>query len=306
MTSAPVVVIGEALIDLTPGTGGGLQPHVGGGPFNVARAIGRMGRAVAFVGGVSTDRFGASLAAALEADGVSLHPGLRDPRLTALALAELDGQGQAAYRFYVAGTATEGLTADLALACAPADVSAIYAGGLGLVLEPLAAASEALVASRAGRALVFVDPNVRPAGIPDMAAFRARLNRVLASTEVVKVSDADLEILAPGAPAESAAEALLGQGPKLVLLTLGGKGAVAFGAFGRIAVSAPPVRVVDTIGAGDSFSGAWLAHWLAAGADLADARAVSATTRYAVRAAAFSCERAGAAPLTADELAARD
>lgn len=300
-----VTVIGEALVDLAADGCGGMRHHPGGAPFNVSRAIGRLGGRASFVGRISTDAYGDDLAAALSADGVELHPNLRDPRPTALALAELDARGQATYRFEIAGSATEALTPAEALAIAPPKAGALYAGGLGLVLEPLAAASEALVNDRHGRTLVFIDPNVRPTAIPDMTAWRERLDRVLSRTDVVKVSDADLAVLAPDRAAEAAAPALLDAGPRLVLLTLGERGAIAYGAFGRRLVKAPQVTVVDTIGAGDAFSGAWLVRWLEAGGDLADGNQVGDATAFAVRAAALSCERAGAAPPDRAELAAR-
>jgi fructokinase len=141
--------------------------------------------------------------------------------------------------------------------------------------------------------------------IADPAAYRARLARVLALADVVKVSEEDLAWLAPGVPARDAAQALLGQGPAAVLLTLGGDGALALTARGEMAVAAPPVDVVDTIGAGDAFSGGWLAWWSerALGPDaLSDADAVADATRFACLVAARTCERAGASPPRRDEL----
>ena len=95
--------------------------------------------------------------------------------------------------------------------------------------------------------------------IADAAAYRARLDRVLALADVVKVSEEDLDWLAPGVPRPTP-RALLDHGPAVVLLTLGADGALVLTATAR-AVAAPPVDVVDTIGAGDAFSGGWLAWW---------------------------------------------
>ena len=123
---------------------------------------------------------------------------------------------------------------------------------------------------------------------------------------MVKVSDEDLAWLAPGVPPAEAARALLAQGPALVLLTRGGDGALALTADGEIAVPAPPVDVVDTIGAGDAFSGGWLACWSERGLgrdDLGDRDAVADATGFACRVAAITCSRAGAQPPTREELA---
>jgi fructokinase len=298
-----VVVAGEALMDLVPAADGAFMPVVGGGPFNSARALGRLGQATAFLGCVSRDPFGERLAAALAADGVGLDARLFTDRPTSLALADLDAQGRASYRFYFAGTSAEALEPDLALAALPAAAAALHVGSLGLVLEPLADAVVALVERLSGQALVLVDPNVRPSFIADRASYAARLDQVVARADIVKVSDEDLQFLVPDLPPHEAAQALLAQGPTLVLLTLGAKGAVAFGSFGARAVAAPAVAVVDTIGAGDTFSGAWLAHWLRLGTSLDDGDVVAETTAFACRAAAFCCARQGALPPTPAELA---
>ena len=211
-----IVVAGEALIDLVPADDGTLVPHAGGGPFNTARALGRLGCPVAYLGRVSTDRFGARLAGLLAEDGVRLDAHVRTDDPTTLALVELDDRGAAAYRFYTEGTASAGLTTEAALTALPPDVAYLHVGTLGLVLEPMADALEALVEERAGRALVMTDPNCRPAIIADAPRYRDRIARVLRGTDVVKVSDEDLAWLAPGVPPDEAARALLAQGPALV------------------------------------------------------------------------------------------
>lgn len=297
-----VVVAGEALVDLVPQGDGALASLLGGGPFNTARAVARLGARTAFIGCVSSDRLGERIAQALAADGVALAEQLRTERPTSLAMAELDAHGAATYRFYFAGTSAEQLDPGLALGALPDEVAALHVGGLGLVVEPMADAVEALVGRLAGRALVMVDPNVRPAVIADMPAYAARLGRIVRSADVVKVSEEDLQVLSPGVPAQEAARALLAKGPKLVLLTLGERGAIAFGAFGARTALAPRVEVVDTIGAGDSFSGAWLARWLQMDRPLDDVEAVDDATGFACRAAALSCTRRGASPPTMAEI----
>jgi fructokinase len=300
-----IVVAGEALIDLVPGPGDALAAHLGGAPFNTARALGRLERPVAYLGRISTDRFGARLTGALAADGVQLdaHVGTDDP--TTLALVELDAGGSATYRFYIDGTSAPGLTPEAALAALPPGAGFLHIGALGLAVEPAAAALEALARELHGRAVVMVDPNCRPAVIADAAAYRARLARVFSLADVAKVSEEDLAWLAPWLPARDAARALLGQGPAVVLLTLGGEGAVALTAHGETAIDAPRVDVVDTIGAGDAFSGGWLAWWSERGLgrdDLANARAVAEATRFACLVAARTCARAGAEPPRRSEL----
>jgi fructokinase len=288
-----IVVAGEALVDLVPRGDGSLAPLPGGGPFNTARALARLERPVAYLGRLSSDRFGEAMADALTEDGVRMDAVVRTEDPTTLALAELDERGSARYRFYTEGTSAPGLTEADALA-AP-DCGVLHVGTLALVLEPIASALESLCGERAGRVSCMLDPNVRPGAIPDEAAYRARLDRLLAVTDVVKVSDEDLAYLVPGAAPEDAARSLLAKGPRAILLTRGGEGAVALGAFGARRVPAPPVRVVDTIGAGDAFSAGFLARWRP-GDDLADGDLVEAATAFACRVAALTCARAGADP----------
>jgi fructokinase len=294
-----IVVGGEALIDLVPTGDGAFGAHPGGGPFNTARTLGRLGRPVAYLGRLSTDGFGTQLAGLLDADGVRPDAVVRTEQPTTLALVELDAQGSARYRFYTEATSAPGLTAADAV---PLAVAMLHIGTLGLLLEPMAAALEALAVQLSGSALVMVDPNVRPETVEDHEPYRARLARVLAAADVVKVSDEDLAWLAPDRDPLDAARAL---GPAVVLLTRGAQGAVVLTAGHEVDVPAPRVDVVDTIGAGDAFSGGWLAWWSEHGlgrAELARVDDVIAATRFACLVAARTCARPGASPPWRDEL----
>jgi fructokinase len=296
-----ILVAGEALYDLVPRGDGDLSAHPGGGPFNTARTIARLEQPVAFLGRLSSDRFGATLERMLAEDGVALDAVVRTMDPTTLAIAEVDGQGVARYRFYAEGTSATGLTTEAALAALPADVAALHVGTLGLLLEPTATAVEAVVGELASRALVMVDPNIRPWAIADPRSYRARLERVLARTHVLKVSEEDLDWLATDA------RALLEAGPDVVLLTRGGDGVVVVTAEGERPVKVEAARVVDTIGAGDAFGGGFLAWWRSRGLGvdaLADAAAVVEGARFGCLVAARTVERAGASPPLLSELAA--
>ena len=182
----------------------------------------------------------------------------------------------------------------------------LHVGTLGLALEPMATALEAVVERLAGRALVAVDPNVRPDVIADEEGYRARLRRVLGRADVVKVSEEDLAWLAPGRAPAAAARALLDGGPAVVLLTRGAEGAVVVAADGDVRVAAPPTEVVDTIGAGDAFGAGFLAWWHARGLGreaLRDTGRVVAAARFGALVAARTVARAGASPPYLDEVA---
>ena len=299
MRSAPILVGGEALYDLVAHADGSVEGHPGGGPFNTARTIGRLRQPVAYLGRLSTDRLGATHERMLREDGVNLSATLRTDAPSTLALASVDDSGAASYSFYAPGTAAPGLTPAAALAALPQEVAALHVGTLGLVLEPLAAALEAVVGRLAGRTMVVVDPNCRPWVIDAPEIYRARLEHILQMADLVKVSEEDLDWLDPGQPACDAARALLAYGPKVVLLTRGPGGATVVTPGATIHVPAVPVDVVDTIGAGDAFSGGFLAWWSSHGLgrdDLAREGLVVEAARFAAVVAARTVAQAGASP----------
>jgi fructokinase len=294
-----IVVGGEALYDVVAADGDELRAHPGGGPFNAARTVARLEQPVAYLGRVSNDRFGARLERILVDDGVHLQAVVRTDDPTTLALAELDDDGVARYRFYFEGTSAAGLTPQEAMAALPERVDILFVGTLGLVLEPMATALEALVEHVAGDAMIAIDPNCRPSAIRDPAAYRARLGRVLSRAGLVKVSEEDIAWLDPDRDAVTAARALLDDGPSVALLTRGGDGVTVIARDRDVDVAAPATDVVDTIGAGDAFAGGFLAWWHAQRLDTAaldDLDLVVEAARFACLVAAKTCERAGASP----------
>jgi fructokinase len=284
-----------------------LRAHAGGGPFNTARTLGRLDRPVAFLGRLSEDRFGERMVRALADDGVDLGAVIRTNQPTTLALAEVDGDGVARYRFYEQGTSATGLHVADAVAAVPDGVGMLHVGTLGLTLEPVAAATEAIVERLAGHALVAVDPNIRPWVIADEPGYRARLARVLGNSHIVKVSQEDLAWLHPGVPEIEAIRLLLEQGPTVGLLTRGPNGALVVTRTAEVAVPAPRAKVVDTIGAGDAFGGGFLAWWDERGLtrdDLGTIDLVVEATAFACLVAARTCSRPGADPPRRSELPA--
>jgi fructokinase len=294
-----IAVAGEALIDLVI-EGGDISPRPGGAAFNTARTLGRLGMEPTFLGRLSGDVFGAMLREQLAADEVTL--GVLEPSQApaTLSVAELDKAGAASYRFYLAGTSAADLDYPRLAAALPTDLAAVHTGALGLVMEPVGSATERLVTSDLpAQTLVMLDPNCRPRAIADRDAYLGRIWRLLRRADIVKVSTEDLGYLRPGACVRDAAAELLAAGPALVLITDGPHQARAVMAGREIALPVPAVRVVDTIGAGDAFGGAFLGWWLANGlarADLSDAASVGAGLALAAEVAALTCTRPGAEP----------
>jgi fructokinase len=295
-----IVVVGESLVDLVPSGAEELTVHCGGGPFNTARALARLGQPVTFLGCISDDALGQRLLAALSADGVALDSVVATRLPTTLAFAQLDGDASASYRFYTEGTSAPSLDAAAALAALPADFDALHFGSLGLMLEPLVEAVTAVAQAAASRrAFTILDPNIRPSLIDHRPRYLERLHRVLPLTDVVKVSVEDLAWLEPDVSAEAAARRLLEQGPRIVLITQGAEGATVVSPGAVASVPAPRVTVVDTIGAGDAFSAGFLAWWRHHGLDrdgLTDLDAATQAARFACLVASRTVEQPGASP----------
>ncbi|MFJ4683484.1 carbohydrate kinase [Streptomyces sp. NPDC091377] len=299
-----IVVAGEALIDLVPQDTGALaplRPALGGGPYNTAVALGRLGSPTAFSSRVSRDAFGEALLDGLRRAGVDVSSVQRGTEPTTLAVATLDAGGSAAYGFYVDGTADRLFTAPDRL---PAATRAVSFGTCSLVLEPGATAYEELLRSAAARGVfTALDPNIRAVLIPDADAYRARFRGWLPSVDLLKLSEEDAHWLG-GTP-----RAWLAEGPAAVVVTHGGDGMSVFTRDGsEYSVPGEKVEVVDTIGAGDTVNAALL-HGLSE----QDALSVPALAalgrdgwtrllRFAARAAAITCSRAGAEPPYASEV----
>lgn len=293
-----IVVCGEALVDRIRLHDGTERIVPGGGAFNTARALARLGVPTAFLGRLSSDSLGIELARVLEADGASLRYTTVGPEPTTTATAEIDSQGFASYHFHVDGTSAPNLTLETVPVQLGHDVDAICLGSLGLMLQPMASTLVGVVRRERDGRLVMLDPNVRAELIQD--DYRERVHELVHSSTVVKASDSDLAWLYPDCSYTDAAEILLADGVSLVAVTLGADG--AFGAHGRLRlrVAAPPVEVMDTIGAGDAFGAgllAWLHDQSLIGPSLSlTEEQLGQALAYACLAASINCSRAGADP----------
>jgi len=306
-----IVCCGEALIDMLPRESKAgeacFAPYVGGAVFNTAIALGRLDLPVGFFTGMSTDFFGAMLRDALTSSKVDLDLVKFSDRPTTLAFVHLV-HGHASYVFYDEETAGRMLyEADLP-AIGP-DVEAMHFSCISLIPEPCGSTYEALMRREQSNRVMMFDPNIRKNFIKDKASHLARMKRMLAMADIVKLSDEDLDWFGETGSTENIAARWLELGPKLMVVTKGADGLVAFSRNHSVSVPAVKVKVVDTVGAGDTINAGILASLRDQGlltktgiASLTEAN-IREVLKFSARCAAITVSRAGANPPTRAELA---
>ncbi len=306
-----IVCCGEALIDFLPRktADGALayQPFCGGSVYNTAIALGRLGVSVGLYTGLSTDFFGDMLRDGLAASKVSLRYLKVWDKPSTLAFVKLT-KGHARYSFFDDNSAGRMLT-KRDWPKLENKVQALHFGAISLIPEPGGETLEALMKREAKSRVISLDPNIRPGMIRDRRAHLARLNRMIALSDIVKASDEDVIWMTGKDDATAAARKWLKLGAKLVLVTRGARGVEAFTRAFATSRPAARVKVADTVGAGDTFTAGLLAALHAA--KLLEKKRLAAISEeklaeavaFAARAAAITCSRPGADPPWARELA---
>ena len=301
-----IVVGGEALVDLVEERGV-LRAVPGGGPFNTAIALGRLGLRVAYLGTISRDDYGVVLAELLVEAGVEMSLVRFTDAPTPLAVVHKQSDGSNSYTFYLAGTALADLPSQT-LPALPPEAVALHVGTLALAVDPPAATFRALVEREAGTRAIIFDPNIRPVAFGDPDSYRPRFERLARLATIVKMSDDDASWIYPACEPSEIPDRVLALGPRIVAITLGSAGATAVSAVGRVQLPAVPIVVADTVGSGDSFGAAFIAALheqdaleLGSTRPLDDALLEKAVS-YAVTAAAITSTRTGAVPPSRAEI----
>ncbi len=306
-----ILVCGEALMDIFPGhttvSGLALEARVGGSPFNVAIGLARMTQPVAFMGCISRDPLGERLLTMLCEENVDIRAVQRTNAPTTLSIVGVTRHGSPAYTFHGHRGADRQLSPRV-FDVIPPKIRALHVGSYAMVVDPIAATLRALVERLHHSTLVAWDPNVRLTVEPNADCWRSQLAWMLPRTDLLKLSEEDLEVLAPSTAHDAFAEQAIASGVRLVVITHGSRGAGAWWPTGHVHVSAKTVVVADSVGAGDAFQ-AGLLTWLAEH-DMLTSDAVASTDGesaklaldFATRAAALTCTHHGAALPRRDEL----
>lgn len=304
MTSnSRIVVVGEALVDLVLAHGAA-EPvaHPGGSPANVALGLARLGVEATLVTRLGGDDHGSLVRAHLERSGVTLSAGSVVDAPTSTALATLDASGKATYEFTIDWRLEE---------AEPLPGACVHTGSIAAVLEPGASTVRELVAQARAGSTISYDPNARPSLMGAASVARPRIEALVAMSDVVKISDEDLSWIVPDEDVEDVAQRWLAMGPAVVVVTRGEHGAYAHSRAATVDRPGQRVDVVDTVGAGDSFTAGLLdglrRHGLLGAAQREALRAVddatlAAVVDRAIRVSAITCSRPGADPPTVQEL----
>ena len=301
--TARILIAGEALTDIVVDADGGRREYPGGSPMNVAVALARLGHDAHLLTAIGEDPRGEAIRAHLDDSGVHLTPSSVGPGRTSTAEAVLDASGAATYTFDLAW--------DPDPAGLPSDLDAVHTSSIAAVMEPGASTLAELLRTARTAATISYDPNARPTLMGEPADVRARIEENIALSDVVKASDEDVTWLYGTEDVEDVVSSWRELGPSLTVLTRGGEGSVAFSESGRVQVAPVPVEVVDTVGAGDTFSAGILdalADKDLLGADRREmlgaipSDELAAVLRRAARLAAITVSRAGANPPWSREL----
>ena len=298
-------VCGEVLIDLLPGKNGGERiPVVGGGAANTAKALARLGHDVEFIYGISNDNYGKSARQELLRDGVKLTHALASDKPTALAIVSVDDHGSASYEFKIEGTATFDFDPSWLPDSYRFKPTLLHIGTLATVIEPGSLFLYGLARNGAEFAPIVFDPNVRPAVLPDRDRYVAAVEKLVAISTVVKVSDDDLAWLYPGHEAIAVAKRWIEEGVAIVVITRGAAGLAAVNHNEIIEVGGVKVDVIDTVGAGDSIGAVIVEAMVEYGVLNLHGQTLKTVLDCAALAAAITCSRAGAQPPAKSELRA--
>ena len=296
-----VWVAGEVLIDLIP-EGADRKPIVGGGPANTAKALSKLGIDTQFIDGISTDRYGQMAKNKLVTAGVKLDYVKYSDKPTCLAIVSLSDSGSATYEFVIENTATFDFTSEWLPNPQTGRPSILHIGTLATIIEPGASVLFDWAQSVAKFAPIVFDPNIRPAVISDREQYVAQVERWVAISSAVKVSDEDIKWLYPSLNVEQVINNWLIRGPSLVVLTYGDKGLTGHRKNERVSVDAIKVSVTDTVGAGDTVGAILVEAIVKDGLDNLTGVRLETMLKRAAKAAAITVSRVGANPPTSEEL----
>jgi fructokinase len=302
LSTGEVWVCGEVLIDLIP-DGTERKAVVGGGPANTAKALAKLGLAPQFIDGISSDQYGQMALKELHHDGVLLDYVNFSDKPTCLAIVSLSATSEATYEFVIDETATFDFSHSWLPDPFKLKPALLHIGTLVTAIEPAASILHEWASKVAEVAPVVFDPNIRPAVMDNRDLYVAAIEKWVAISAAVKVSDDDLYWLYPDQDIELIVKRWIADGVALVVVTYGAKGLTGYTSAGSVSVDAVKVDVVDTVGAGDTVGAVLVEAIVEKGLSNLTGDLLKQTLMRAAKAAAITCSRMGAKPPSKMEIA---
>ncbi len=299
--SDQVWVAGEVLIDLIPD----VDQHiavVGGGPANTAKALSRIGVKTHFIAGISSDKYGQKAKDELFSTSVLLDYIHYSNKPTCTAKVTLSKSGGATYEFIIEDTATFDFSPDWLPNPQTERPSLLHIGTLATVIEPSASVLFKWARTFTNIAPIVFDPNIRPAVLSDRETYLKKVEKWVAISSAVKVSDEDLNWLYPGEEINDIANNWLEVGVELIVVTLGDKGIIAYRKNEQASVGAVKVVVADTVGAGDTVGAVLVEAIVKNGLERLTGEVLKSMLSRATKAAAITVSRIGANPPSKEEI----
>jgi len=299
--SDQVWVVGEVLIDLILNE----SKHVavvGGGPANTAKALAKLGVKAYFIDGISNDKYGQMAKAELLADNVLLDYAQFSNKPTSTAKVKLSASRSASYEFVIEDTATFDFSDQWLPDPQTLNPLLLHIGTLATIIEPGASVLFEWAQSVANFAPIVFDPNIRPAVLGNRDEYVKKVEKWVAISSAVKVSDEDLNWLYPGKAIHEIVKNWLEVGVELVVVTLGDKGITAYRKSEQISVDVVKVVVADTVGAGDTVGAVLVEAIIKNGLDRLTGEVLKSMLNRAVKAAAVTVSRTGANPPSKEEI----
>jgi len=299
--SDQVWVVGEVLIDLIPDADQHIAV-VGGGPANTAKALAKLGVKTYFIDGISNDEYGQMAKVELLSANVLLDYVQYSNEPTCTAKVRLSASGSATYEFVIEDTATFDFSHQWLPDPQNIKPSLLHIGTLATVIEPGASVLFKWAQSIARVAPIVFDPNIRPAALGDRVEYVKKVEKWVAISSAIKVSDEDLNWLYPGRAINEIVKVWLEVGVELVVVTLGDKGITAYRENEQISVDAVKVVVADTVGAGDTVGAVLVEAIIKNGLDKLTGEVLKTMLNRATKAAAITVSRTGANPPSKEEI----
>jgi len=262
-----VISLGEALIDMVSLQKGvsleeapGFEKAAGGAPANVAAGVAILGTSAGFIGKVGDDFCGRFLRDTLYDAQVDLTNFILDPdHRTQLAFVTVLADGSPDFTFYIERSADMTLAPEELDEDYIASAEIFHFGSITLINEPVRSATlRAIEVASDSGALISYDPNLRLPLWPDEQTAKNTITSAIELVDVIKISEVELEFITGTDDLVAGAAEILGMGPELVAITLGGEGCYFDNGQTRGRLEAIPVPVEETTGCGDAFVAATL------------------------------------------------